>query len=273
MRDTTASLESRSKVESNNESYAQQWLIAHVAVCHSLLSGLLQCLILAVPYCDDQVKCKGSVSGTDKENSRNENENDNEDDESKREVGKMDDEGVTKVSPPHISDHVYTDRRYILLRAVAEIQALLDMLCEAATNLTVVTSQPTPSAVRTTKTSTASGSTSTETKKQPATTWNVIRSHASMQQAVILRLNGMAGLGLGLGLGLLSTTRASRRSLMVPMGASRGVSTAATASSSPGMVSKPTLITASGEMILTESIYNHFMLDRKPKANKLKFHP
>ena len=223
MRDRSVSLESRTKVDSNNEDYAHQWSTAHVAVCHSLLSGLLQCLILAVPYCNDQHTNKGLADGNDKENCRNENENDDEDEEG--EGGKENDEGVTKDLPR--TSPIYTDR-YILLRAVAEIQALLDMLCEAATDLTVT--PPTPS-VRAIQPSIASASASTDIKKQPVTTWNVIRSHASMQQAVILRLNGMAGLGLG----LLSATRPSRRSFVLPMDGNRG-STAATVSS-PGMVS------------------------------------
>ena len=225
MRDSRASQETRNKVESSNKDYAHQWLTAHVAVCHSLLSGLLQCLIFAVPYCNDTHKDQGSVTCQDKENMGDVNENEDE-------GGNEDDEGAQKDRIP--PSPTYTDR-YILLRAVAETQALLDMLCEVATDLTITPSTPSPRAA--TQTSAASASSLTETKKQPAASWNVIRSHASMQQAVMLRLNGMAGLGMGLGLGLLSATRPTRRSFVLPMGVNRE----STASSGipPGMVRPP----------------------------------
>ena len=227
-------MESRSKVESSNKDkdkdkdYAHQWLTAHVAVCHSLLSGLLHCLVLAAPYCTDKQKNYDSAKSMDRENIGNEDENESQSDGDNEQDG-----GVSKDLSP--SSHIYTDR-YILLRAVAEIQALLDMLCEVATDLTVTT--PTPSPRAATQTS-AGSSTVTEIKKQPATTWNVIRSHASMHQAVMLRLNGMAGLGLGFGLGLLSATRPTRRSFVLPMSANRE----STASSTPsyGMVSSQLL--------------------------------
>jgi len=144
---------------------ARRWLWTHVALGHSLLSGVLDCLVLAR---------NGFRTPPAAE------------------------EGGTAMLLEGLGDAVGSSGDAATLgRAVAQVQALLDMLVEAAAELSTAPAAP-AAAPRDPSTQTlpqgaSSGGPGPAKKAPPAVP--AVKGHASMRAAVLQRLNGMAGVG------------------------------------------------------------------------------